>query len=74
MSRFLVFAWCVYYPGGGESDFVGAYATQEDANATIARLNAEDTYDCAQVLDAATATWQLPMTLPNSWLAKENGE
>lgn len=71
MSRFLVFAWSVYYPVGGESDCIGAYETQEDANAAIERLNAEGAHDCAQILDAATATWQPPMTLPNSWLAKD---
>ncbi len=71
MNRFFIFAWRVYYPGGGESDCMGAYETQEDANAAIARINAEDTYDCAQILDAATATWQRPVTLPNSWLAKD---
>lgn len=59
---FLAFAWPDYYPGGGKADFVGAFATLDEAN-TAARAAMDGLFWNCQVYDVAAG----------EWLAKERG-
>jgi aminoglycoside phosphotransferase (APT) family kinase protein len=58
MKRYILFAGEYYYPGGGWTDFVGSFATVEEAVADYKARETADPYrwDWYQVLDMETWT------------------
>jgi len=50
MKRWWVFGYDCYYPGGGISDFVGAFSTREEATAVI-KSGKRDYYDLVYIQD-----------------------
>jgi len=50
MKRYLVFAYPVYYPGGGWSDFIGDFDSIEDALAHADKSS----YENREVIDTQT--------------------
>jgi hypothetical protein len=53
MKRYLVFAGSVYYPCGGWQDFVGFYATLEEARAEAAKRS-QSSFAWSHVVDTET--------------------
>ena len=55
MKRYLVFGGAAYYPGGGWSDFVGAFDSLEEAQKTVLERTAgrplERKLDWTQIVD-----------------------
>lgn len=52
-KRFMLFCYEAFYPGGGESDMVGVFDTEEDAREAAEKEAA----DYKQVLDMDTGKW-----------------
>lgn len=57
MKRYLLFAFDRYYPQGAELDFIGDFASVEDAGDYFRSMGPGPRNDFAELLDTATGTW-----------------
>ena len=54
VKRYVVFAYCNYYPSGGWSDCVGSYDTLEQAQQAAEKARVVDRYDLTDIIDLLT--------------------
>ena len=55
MKTYLLIAGYDYYPGSGTQDWIGCYATEEDAKESVEKLKSDDdeygSYDWFHIVD-----------------------
>lgn len=54
VKRYVVFAYCNYYPSGGWSDHVGSYDTLEQAQQAAEKARVVDRHDYTDIIDLLT--------------------
>lgn len=68
---YLLFAWSQYTPQGGDDDFVGTFATTDDA---ITVFNAHEEQWKGESWIGHIATFDGARFARVAWLCRENGE
>ena len=57
VKRYVVFAYCDYYPSGGWSDLVGSYDALEQAQQAAEKARVVDRQDYTDIIDLLTGEY-----------------